>query len=103
MSYAQTDSFCEISSFPFLGNKCKVTMDFGQYSKVRLTTSNQLIIEKDGSDKEFNTLIDALNFLVANGWEFVQAYSVDDSERFILKWNATKGDPFIPEIKGDLK
>ena len=78
-------------------------MDFGQYSKIRIATSNQLIIDKEGTDKEFNTLIDALNFLVSNGWEFVQAYSVNDSERFILKWNASKGEPFILEIKGDLK
>ena len=105
LSFAQTDSFCEISSFPSLRAKCKITMDFGQYAKIRLGTSDQLIVDENGADREFNSMIDALNFLVSKGWEFVQAYSASESggASYILKWKGSKGEPYIPKIKGNLK
>ena len=105
MAFAQTDSFCEISSFPSFSSQCKITMDFGQYSKIRLGTSNQLIVDENGADREFNSMIDAINFLVSNGWEFVQAYTVGESysPTYLLKWNASKGTPFIPKTKGVAK
>ena len=105
MAFAQTDSFCEISAFPSFSSTCKITIDFGQYSKIRLGTSNQLIVDKNGVDQEFNSMIDALNFLVSKGWEFVQAYSIGESNssNYILKWDASKGEPFIPKTKGVVK
>lgn len=61
--------FCEIYSISFMSSTIYVKMDTGD-------KKDKIIQDKDtGKDKRFNTLIDALNYMSNDGWEFVQAYS----------------------------
>ncbi|MTI30716.1 hypothetical protein [Xanthovirga aplysinae] len=52
-------------------NKVEVEIDYGQNSKY---LEDQRIREENGKIKTFNSMIDALNYMGENGWEFVQAY-----------------------------
>lgn len=59
-----------------LGNRLEVVVDFGQ--KIRLLGSSDQVDLKDqnGSNIEFNTMIDALNLLSKFGFEHIHAYAV---------------------------
>jgi hypothetical protein len=70
-----------------LKNKLRILIDFGQYSK-SLSTKEQVIIDSDGKRMQFNSMIEALNFMNANGYEFLQAYGVsinnNETEHYYL-------------------
>lgn len=86
-SFAQTDSvkveqFCQVIAKPrLLSNKVTIDIDFGDeksfWSDTRLRTW-------EGKIKQFNTIIDAMNFMGREGWSFINAYPVryGDSEIF---------------------
>lgn len=65
--------------------KIKVILDYGQ----PFTFASQAIRGAQGEKAAFNSMIDALNFMEANGWEFVSNYVVmsgtEITTRYILK------------------
>ena len=71
---AQSKVYCEIlGKQQFLSKKVQVQVDFGQ--KTNLFADNPLVDEK-GNVIEFNSMVDALNYMGTMGWEFEQAYAV---------------------------
>lgn len=66
--------------------KIKIIVDYGQELKI---FRSQAIRSADGTKAAFNSMIDGLNFLEANGWEFVSNYVVQSAEenevRYILR------------------
>ena len=57
-----------------MSSKVTIHIDFGQRNKAFNNKDTEI---RDENDKavEFNSMIDALNFMSANGYEFVQAYA----------------------------
>lgn len=53
-----------------------ITIDYGQKRK-RFDT--QKIEDKNKKTKKFNSIIDALNFMDKNGWEYLNSYPITDS------------------------
>lgn len=71
--------YCEISGYKGAGrNGIYVGFDFGQ----PMTKKNRLIIDAEGRTITFNSCIDALNYMVCRGWEFVQAYAAGEDNDF---------------------
>lgn len=69
--------------------KIKIIVDYGQQLKL---FSSQAIRSVDGTKVAFNSMIDGLNFMEANGWEYVSNYVIpartetDENEiRYILR------------------
>lgn len=61
--------FCEIYSISYLSSTIRVKIDSGE-------NKDKIIQDKEtGKDKSFNTMVDALNYMSKEGWEFVQAYT----------------------------
>ena len=58
----------------FLSTKLTIEIDFGQADKL-WTNKEFQVRDENGKKMEFNTMIDALNFMSKNGYEFVQAYA----------------------------
>lgn len=54
--------------------KIKVFVDYGQDFSWR----QQTIEDESGTRSSFNSMVDALNFMYANGWEFVSNYHIDN-------------------------
>ena len=66
--------YCQIvGAGKILSNKVTVEIDFGQ--QTGLFTDKRLRDEK-GKVIEFNSMVDAMNFMGADGWEFMQAYVI---------------------------
>jgi hypothetical protein len=75
----------------FLKTKWRIYVDMGQESKIRpFTTNESVITDKDGNIVDFNSMIDALNFMSKNGYEYLDSYVFFGSEQqntiyYILK------------------
>lgn len=57
-----------------MSNKLTIQLDFGQENKFWSSKDTQ-VKDAEGKNIELNSMIDALNFMTANGYEFVQAYA----------------------------
>ena len=58
-----------------LKKKLHILIDFGQFYNT-ISNKEQVILDSTGRSMQFNSMIEALNFMSANGYEFVQAYGV---------------------------
>ena len=74
--YAQLS--CEGQLF---STKVKVSIDFGQSTSWLFSMSESRLVDKDGREIKFNSMIDALNYLTQFGWRFAQAYVVPRGTR----------------------
>ena len=61
-----------------VSTKVTVDIDFGQRNKAFALKDTE-IRDENNQVVNFNSIIDALNFMSANGYEFVQAYTVTDT------------------------
>ncbi len=82
-SYAQEtrEIYCEVigrATFSFKG-KIKIEVDFGQENKFFEGANKDVLKDPaTGKNKKFNSMIDALNYMAADGWVFVNAYNVSN-------------------------
>ena len=74
--------YCQLIGYRknFLGKKIIINVDYGQeFTFLKL----QLIKDKDGNTIIFNSIIDALNFMEKNGWEYLNNYAVPYGNSYI--------------------
>ena len=65
--------YCELVGFPkLLSNKITISVDYGE--ETEFFQDKRIRDEQTGKIKTFNSMIDALNYMGKDGWEFVQAY-----------------------------
>ena len=64
-----------VGTSKMLSNKLTIELDFGQEDKLFNAKDTQ-VKDENGKRLEFNSMIDALNFLSKNGYEFVDAYAI---------------------------
>ena len=55
-------------------SKVKVSIDFGQSTSWLTSMSESRLVDRNGKEIKFNSMIDALNYLTQFGWRFAQAY-----------------------------
>jgi hypothetical protein len=80
-------TYCEIvGKYHSMGRNLTIIIDFGQSKK--LLADNHYKDPSTGKPYVFNSIVDALNFMAKEGWEFVQAYSEGVVSHFILKKEA---------------
>lgn len=72
-----------IGKIKYINNKLTVSVDFGQNSKLF-----EAIHLRDNSGKEisFDSMIDAMNIMDAQGWELVQTYVAPEPSRSEYHW-----------------
>jgi hypothetical protein len=70
----------------FMSTKLKVALDFGQHTKMFSSGKETLLKDADGKVVEFNSMIDALNFMSENGYDFTTAYTVTDGDENIYHY-----------------
>ncbi|HYG52941.1 MAG TPA: hypothetical protein VD905_18700 [Flavobacteriales bacterium] len=85
-SFAQTnetmETYCEIVGRAALSltGKIKIEIDFGQENKVFEGINNDMLKDPvTGKPMKFNSMVDALNHMAAQGWLFVNAYQITDT------------------------
>jgi len=69
----------------FLSSKIKVKVDFGQQSDF-FTGTNVAIKDVEGKTVSFNSMIDALNFMSASGYDFISSYVITVSNQNVYHY-----------------
>src|SRR6188768_3785976 len=77
--------YCElIGTQKLLSMKVTITIDFGEAKSI--WKDNRLKDEITGKVQVFNSMVDALNYMGEDGWEFVQAYIVTIGQQNVYHW-----------------
>jgi len=99
-AYAQTNDqphkvYCEIisTSRGLFSNKTSVELDFGQYAS--WWSADRNLVDENGKTIDFNSILDAVNYMAARGWVFeqmyvVQTFSKGDSDTPAYHWIMSK-------------
>lgn len=67
----RTEEYCQLTSRPRLNGRYVISIDYGQQQKL---ISENLFRDTAGKPVEFNSAIDALNWLNAQGWELMSTF-----------------------------
>jgi len=77
--------YCEIvGNQKLLSTKVTVAVDYGEETTYWKDT--RLRDEQTGKVQSFNSMVDALNFMGNDGWEFVQAYTITVGNSNVYHW-----------------
>jgi len=77
--------YCELlGRAKLLSTKVNVDIDFGQ--SVSFWAPDRRYKDENGKPVNFNSMVDAMNFMGTLGWEFVQAYIVTESNQNVYHW-----------------
>ena len=63
----------------WFSSKIKIKIDAGQYN-----INDEKVRDEDGNEMKFNSTIDAMNFLAANGWRYKNTYNVPTPDKVII-------------------
>lgn len=86
-------------------DKVTIEIDFGQISS---SWSDQRLRGEDGKPMKFNSMVDAMNWMSGQGWEFVQGYVITVGNQNVMHWllkldTASLSAEDLEAIKGTLK
>jgi hypothetical protein len=77
--------YCElVGTQKLLSTKVTVSVDYGEERSFFQDT--RMRDEQSGKVQAFNSMVDALNYMGNNGWEFVQAYIVTMGQQNVYHW-----------------
>ena len=93
--------YCQlVGTGRLLSNRVDVSIDFGQ--QTNLFTDTRLR-DESGKVVVFNSMVDAMNFMGADGWEFIQAYAVTSGNSNVYHWLLKKKiDILSPEEREEV-
>jgi hypothetical protein len=86
-SISSKATYCEIvGTQGFLSSKLTIMIDYDQKSSV-WKPQNNLLKSEDGKPIKFNSMIDVLNLMHSEGWDFVNAYTIGDAQKgYVYHW-----------------
>lgn len=65
-----------VGTSKLFSTKLTVQIDFGQRTKFFSSGKETIVKDEEGKALDFNSMMDALNFMSKNGFEFVNAYAI---------------------------
>jgi len=74
----------------FLSTQVTVSVDYGQQTNFWKQNDNR-IKDETGSVQSFNSMMDALNYMGSQGWEFEQAYAITMGQQNVYHYLLKKG------------
>lgn len=75
-----------VGTSKLLSNKLSIEIDFGQRTKFFSSGKETIVKDEEGKALIFNSMIDALNFMSKNGFEFVNAYTITVSNQNVYHY-----------------
>ncbi len=71
------------TNFLNFNKNVKVSVDLGQFQSA---TKAYTLLDENGKDIKFNSMVAAMNYMGERGWKFIQAYVVTVSNQNVLHW-----------------
>lgn len=82
---SQSYVYCElVGTGKFMSTKVNVQVDFGQSTSI--WKGVDYLKDADGKKISFNSMVDAMNYMGKEGWEFVQAYVISTNNQNVYHW-----------------
>lgn len=97
-------AYAELLGFQkgIFSTKVTVNVDLGQ--SVSFWKQHKMkIIDENGKDMVFNSMVDAMNFMGERGWRFLQAYVVTEGMSNVYHWLLCKEVANNEEIKEGIR
>lgn len=94
-------TFCEIvGTGKVLSSKVKIQIDFGQKTSY-FGKYKTFMVDESGKKIEFNSMVDAMNYLAKFRWKFEQAYVVtnESTNQNVYHWLLSKDIVSVDEIR----
>ena len=83
--------FCELLGHgKIFSTKVKVTVDFGQETNIWRQYMDHYLVDENGDKIQFNSMVDAMNYMGGLGWEFEQAYVITIEGQNVYHWLLSK-------------
>lgn len=80
----EIEIYCQVQGqLKFFSGKVEITVDYGGYSGY---FDSFLMDEVTGERIRFNSMVDALNFMGTQGWQFIQAYVVTTGDQNVYHY-----------------
>ncbi len=95
---SKVDQYCEIMAIGKLfSRKVSITVDYGQFQRV---FSDMRLKDEEGKVENFNSVVDALNYMGKQGWKLVNAFPLTEGSgnvlHFYFKKTIAKSDLLSP-------
>lgn len=87
------------TNFLNLNKNVKVSVDLGQFQSAAKAYT---LLDDNGKDIKFNSMVAAMNYMGERGWKFIQAYVVTVSNQNVLHWLLYKDVTDPAQIKEGL-
>jgi hypothetical protein len=81
--------YCELlgKSAGFFGTKVTVEVDSGQERGFwKQMLGDPMVDPQTGRPRVFNSMVDAMNFMGSQGWQFVNAYAVTAKDQLVYHY-----------------
>ncbi len=70
--------------------KVTISIDFGQQVSFWQQHAQKQLVDQNGKEMKFNSMVDAMNYMGTLGWEFEQAYVVTIGQQNVYHWLMSK-------------
>lgn len=70
--------------------KVTISIDFGQETSFWQQHDQKQLVDAQGREMKFNSMVDAMNYMGTLGWEFEQAYVVTVGQQNVYHWLMSK-------------
>jgi hypothetical protein len=87
-SISSIASYCEIVGTQGLfSKKLTINIDYGQETGSFWNPKDTRLKDENGKAIKFNSMIDVLNLMQKEGWDFVNAYAIGDAKSgYVYHW-----------------
>lgn len=86
-----------------IGNKLSIEIDFGEENSFWGNDGRNEVIDENGKEMKFNTMVDAMNFMGERGWEYTDSYVITVGKQNVIHWLLRKEIGVDEDARGNIK
>ena len=86
-----------------IGNKLSIEIDFGDENNFWGNDGRNELVDENGKELKFNTMVDAMNFMGERGWIYTDSYVITVGKQNVIHWLLRKEIGIDEDASGDIK
>lgn len=86
-----------------IGNKLSIEIDFGEENSFWGNDGRNEVVDENGKEIKFNTMVDAMNFMGERGWVYTDSYVVTVGKQNVIHWLLRKEIGVDEDSRGTIK
>lgn len=86
-----------------IGNKISVEIDFGLEKNFWGRDGRDMVVDENGKEIKFNSMVDAMNFMGERGWTYEDSYVVTIANQHVIHWLLSKVIPIDGDARDNIK